>query len=335
VISKRNPIAASFIELITANVAYLLLHDLIVSSTLITTSFVILTIVRMMIHLFDNVLNRVQIFALILLSLLMISQLQEPFKFIYWSLPLASLTPKEELVWIICVYGIVFLQVFGVALTFQKERRTINLKNDSLIVRYNQIIEMYQVLNHNLKTPLANALGKVEVALLTKDTSRLQETKESMLSALEKLNTITMVKKIIAQTKLLDEFVREWQVSFKHEDIVLDFNLDKSQNVQINEESGIALGIALDIFAINSKEAGADKIKISLDTRDSRIILCFQDNGPGLDEKRLALFGQIQQSSKGSSGLGTYLAVRLLEAANIEINYFNKPTGGFEVQMAF
>ena len=63
-------------------------------------------------------------------------------------------------------------------------------------------------------------------------------------------------------------------------------------------------------------------------------MVCFRDNGPGLDEKRLELFGQIQQSSKGSSGLGTYLAVRLLKAANIELNYFNRPSGGFEVQMA-
>jgi K+-sensing histidine kinase KdpD len=64
------------------------------------------------------------------------------------------------------------------------------------------------------------------------------------------------------------------------------------------------------------------------------MMVCFRDNGPGLDEKRLKLFGQIQQSTKGSSGLGTYLAVRLLMAADIEVNYFNRTSGGFEVQLA-
>ena len=218
--------------------------------------------------------------------------------------------------------------------TYTGAMRTLDLEKENLNTRYSQIIEMYQVLNHNLKTPLANALGKVEIALLTKDPSRLEGVKGSMISALEKLDTLTTVKKIVAHTNQLDEFLKEWQIAFNHEDIDLDFSLAKSQNIQINEESGIALAIALDIFAHNSKEAGANKIEIGLDSPDSRMMVFFRDNGPGLDEKRLKLFGHIQQSTKGSSGLGTYLAVRLLTAADIEVNYFNRTSGGFEVQLA-
>ena len=202
-----------------------------------------------------------------------------------------------------------------------------------LTVRYNQIIELYQVLNHNLKTPLTNALGKVEIALLTNDVSRLQESKEAMLSALEKLNTITKVKKIIAQTNVLDEFLEQWQASFGHLDVELDFSSKETKYFSLNEESGIALAVALDIFAHNSKEANASNIEIGLEAKDSRIMVSIRDNGPGLDEKRMELFGKIQQSTKGNSGLGTYLAVRLLQAANIELNYFNRTTGGFEVQL--
>lgn len=334
VISRFHKIAGSYVDILGLTIVGLIYHRVIVNSPFLTISLLLVLITRLFTHLFDNELDKKHIVGFTAIVLFAVSQLLEPFYIIPWSRTITPLNPTEEFVLGCCTYCIVFTQIFNVANTLQSERRNLNKKNDSLSVRYHQIIEMYQVLNHNLKTPLANALGKVEIALLTKDTSRLQETKESMLSALEKLNTITIVKKIVAQTSRLDEFLKEWQIAFNHQDIAFDANFEKAQSVHIIEESGIALAIALDIFANNSKEAGANEIEIGLEIKDSRIMVCVRDNGPGLDEKRLELFGQIQQSSKGSSGLGTYLAVRLLKAANIELDYFNRPSGGFEIQMA-
>ena len=333
-VSRYNNLAGSYVDLVGLSIVGFTYHEVIVGSPYLTISYTLVIITRLFTHLFDNKLDKKHIFSFTAIVLFTVSQFLEFFYIIPWSRSITPLNPTEEIAWISCSYGVVFTQIFNVANTLQSERRNLNKKNDSLSVRYNQIIEMYQVLNHNLKTPLANALGKVEIALLTKDTSRLQETKGSMLSALEKLNTITVVKKIVAQTNQLNEFLQEWQIAFNHQDILIDTNSKKAQSLQINEESGIALAIALDIFANNSKEAGADRIEIGLEIKDSRIMVCFRDNGPGLDEKRMELFGQIQQSSKGSSGLGTYLAVRLLKAANIELDYFNRPSGGFEVHMA-
>lgn len=333
-VSRFHKLAGSYVDLLGLTISGLIYHGTLVDSPFFTISYLLAIFTRLFTHLFDNELDKKHIFSFIVIVLFAASQLVEPLYFIPWSRTPIPLTLTEEIILICCTYALVFSQVFNLAYTLQTERRNLNKKNHSLSVRYNQIIEIYQVLNHNLKTPLANALSKVEIALLTKDTSRLQETKESMNSALEKLNTITLVKKIVAQTNRLDEFLKEWQIAFNHQDIVINTNTGKAQSIQIIEESGIALALALDIFAQNSKEAGADVIEISLENKDSSIMVCFRDNGPGLDEKRLELFGQIQQSSKGSSGLGTYLAVRLLNTASIELYYFNRPSGGFEVQMA-
>lgn len=226
--TKFHKIAGSYVDLIGLSIVGFMYHEVIVGSPYLTISFTLVIITRLFTHLFDNELNKKQVFSFTAIVLFTVSQILEFFYIIPWSKSTIPLNPTEEIMWISCTYGVVFTQIFNLANTLQSRRREINKENDSLSVRYNQIIEMYQVLNHNLKTPLANALGKVEIALLTKDTSRLQETKESMTSALEKLNTITVVKKIVAQTNQLNEFLHEWQIAFNHQDIVIDTNSKKA-----------------------------------------------------------------------------------------------------------
>ena len=207
-------------------------------------------------------------------------------------------------------------------------------KEKELSARYSQVLELNQILNHNLRTPLATAIGQLDIAKLkSKDNDYIENSRKALEVVLEQTQSVNHAKKACAKSSNISEFLEHWKISYKYPQVHLILD-EEANTLELEEQSLIALGVSLDIFTINSLEAEAEHIQIHASRIENQLLIKHIDTGPGVTEETLKMFGQPMTSQKGS-GLGTYLAQRLLISAgarNIQFtNRINKQ--GFEVSV--
>lgn len=207
-------------------------------------------------------------------------------------------------------------------------------KEKELSARYAQVLELNQILNHNLRTPLATAIGQLEIAKLkSKDNAYIEKSRQALEKVLEQTQSVNNAKKACAKSSNISEFLEEWKISYKYPQVHII--LDEEVNMlELEEQSLIALAVSLDIFTINSLEAEAEHIQIQASRIENQLLIKHIDNGPGVTEETLKMFGKPINSQKGS-GLGTYLAQRLLSSAGAtSIQFSNRINHqGFEVSI--
>ena len=87
------------------------------------------------------------------------------------------------------------------------------------------------------------------------------------------------------------------------------------------------------IFVKNSFEASANEVIIKVEEKASTLKIELLDNGKGASPHIIEMFGKPMTSLKEhGTGIGTYLAQRLLLSAGVHVSFSNREnTLGFKV----
>ncbi len=93
----------------------------------------------------------------------------------------------------------------------------------------------------------------------------------------------------------------------------------------MTEELAIALAVSFDIFAKNSKEAGATELLIKVKKSIKNLYIELIDNGSGAPSETIQKFGKpISSAIKTWTGIGTYLAQDYSLSAGAHIRFSNR-----------
>ena len=200
---------------------------------------------------------------------------------------------------------------------------------------YTQVLELNQILNHNLRTPLATALGQLEIAgTYIKDNKNFLKAKEALNQVVTQTSSVNSAKKAFSQSESVLGFLENWKEIFQYDMVKLHLNGNKDE-YKLTEQVAIALAVSLDIFGQNSLEANANVLVIDIKSTSNRLHIKFLDDGDGAKKETLEMLGKPMSSDKKhGAGLGTYLAKRLLLSAGGKLNFANRSkNGGFKVQI--
>lgn len=249
-----------------------------------------------------------------------------------------------------------------------KQKNEIAEKNNELAFINDSLEEMnveknnvLSVVAHDLKTPLGNIQGLVELIYLKKDA--LSEEQVNYLELIKKvvmdgtgmvnsmldvhkiegeLKEMTLVKTNVFQTidkvvKLHEPFAntRKVDVKIKHSNADLNINTDAHYLRQI-------LSNLVSNAIKYTKEDS--QVEISIQEKETTLEILIDDEGPGIaDDQMKRLFAGYKASqtsqdaeNKSSTGFGLLITRRLIEKLQGKISVSNKPNGGgavFKVEL--
>jgi len=188
------------------------------------------------------------------------------------------------------------------------------------------------LLRHDLINKIRLMRGDLQILKYEYD---LPEEVEKRLTLLERRvkNSIDLIKKIKLHGRANDEEIREidlvtplWDALKSMEDLLEDVELDirMDSHEQCTVKAGSLLKEVFSNILENAvKYSEGDKIKISTEETDSRLICSIEDNGKGIpDDKKKKIFQRGYTTDKERSmGLGLFLVNKILEVyrGNIEV----------------
>lgn len=240
-----------------------------------------------------------------------------------------------------------------------KQKNEIATKNNELAFINDSLEEMnveknnvLSVVAHDLKTPLGNIQGLIELVYLNKEnltedqTKYLDLIKKVVVDGIGMVNNMLDVHKIEAElkevtflktnvfqvvekvVKLHEPFAetRKVEVKVSHSNADLDINTDGQYLRQI-------LSNLVSNAIKYTKEDS--KVDITIEEKDTTVEVLIGDEGPGIsDDQMKRLFAgykvsEIESSNdKSSSGFGLLIARRLIEKLQGKISVVNKPDNG-------
>lgn len=220
-------------------------------------------------------------------------------------------------------------------LWFRKTIKNIEKREKRVNSSYKQVLELNQILNHNLRTPLATALGQLEIAERKNTENKyIIQAKEALSQVSIQTSSVNNARKAFEGTANINEFMVKWKKIYKHD--FVNFEFHKNYNLyDLTEEIAISLAVCFDIFAENSKEAGAKEMKIRMENVSQELKIEIIDDGIGAPEETIHMLGKpISSEKKHGAGIGTYLAQRLLLSAGGKIKFSNrKMNTGFKINI--
>lgn len=218
---------------------------------------------------------------------------------------------------------------------FRKTIINIEQREKRVNSSYKQVLELNQILNHNLRTPLATAIGQLEIAERSNNGRKyVIQAKEALSQVTIQTSSVNNAKKAFEATANINEFLIKWKKIYDHDFVKLEIPEDQNK-YELTEEVAIALAVSFDIFAKNSKEAGATELLIKVKKSAKNLQIELIDNGSGAPSEIIQKFGKPMASNKEhGTGIGTYLAQRLLISAGAHIRFSNrKNRSGFKVSI--
>ena len=218
---------------------------------------------------------------------------------------------------------------------FRKTIINIEQREKRVNSSYKQVLELNQILNHNLRTPLATALGQLEIAERSNNGKKyIIQAKEALSQVTIQTSSVNNAKKAFEATANINEFLIKWKKVYNHDFVRLEIREGQNQ-YEMTEEVAIALAVSFDVFAKNSKEAGATELLIKVRESPKNLKIELLDNGSGAPSEIIQKFGKpISSDKKHGTGIGTYLAQRLLNSAGARIKFSNrKKRAGFKVSI--
>lgn len=198
------------------------------------------------------------------------------------------------------------------------------------VAMYRRIDQFSQDASHELKTPLANAMSSLDLALVDhKPRQHIEEAKENMLQAAEivddllelaKLTRFTLQKESVDLSQLVQGIAKEFERQARSHKVHLITNIEEDVAVEADPRYLIMLVSNLVNNALKFSEVG-DKVQITLDNGT----LSIRDKGIGIDSALFErLFDPFFQADAAhateGSGLGLSIVKKIVDAHDWKID---------------
>jgi signal transduction histidine kinase len=218
-------------------------------------------------------------------------------------------------------------------------------KTDRIINNLQQKIQSYfdeknlmiYALAHDIKTPLTEAILRLELLKDEEQANMIRENLESInsivTSSLEYAKEPDQVKKIEVDVVSLIENIAD---RYQHDGFEVSFS-SSLEHFEMQIELELFKRMIINILENAKKYATSCELTISQPKRKLLCIVC-RDDGPGVPDKFLHLLSipyfrvdQSRSSKTGGTGLGLAIVKKIAEIHHAKINFANLPGGGFEV----
>jgi two-component system sensor histidine kinase BaeS len=208
---------------------------------------------------------------------------------------------------------------------------------------------------HELRTPLSILRGEIEAL---KDGVREvdRDTLDSLCSEAKHLNKIvndlhelsladtgalSMQKVPVDPVSVLNETLGHFKQGFAEKQITIDNNLKNHPAVSILGDADRLRQLFSNLLENTLRYADAPgTLKVGQERTGSRLILFFEDSGPGVPEEALGrLFDRLYRADRsrsrthGGSGLGLSICKSIVAALAGEIRALNGNSGGLRVEV--
>ena len=232
---------------------------------------------------------------------------------------------------------------------------------NSLLERLEQSFDLQKMFvanaSHELRTPITNIMGEIEVALNKERTSAdYTKTLQSVLVEADRLNDIIRNFLLLANAEKnlasqLNEHVRFdellWEIKenfSRHPGALIDIQLfelpEDEQRLNIKANKTL-LSLALSNIIENGiKFSGDQPVAVSLHITANTIIIRITDNGIGMDEETLRnIFEPFFRSTSAENyqghGIGLYIAKKIIELMSGTITVQSQPDKGSVFNIIF
>ncbi|MDO8953914.1 MAG: HAMP domain-containing sensor histidine kinase [Gammaproteobacteria bacterium] len=198
---------------------------------------------------------------------------------------------------------------------------------------------MIYALAHDIKTPLTEAILRLELLDNEKESASIRENLDSInnivTSSLEYAKEPDQVKKVEVDVVSLIENIAD---RYQHDGFEVHFS-SELEHFEMQIELELFKRMIINILENSKKYASSCDIRITHPKRKLLCIIC-QDDGPGVPDKFLHLLSipyfradQSRSSKTGGSGLGLAIVKKIAEIHHGIVQFANLPGGGFEVKI--
>lgn len=256
-----------------------------------------------------------------------------------------EISGEESDFWIGIIYDI----------TNQKLRQ---LENESLIkeliVKNNELRHFSYITSHNLRAPIANLKGIIQLMLqydpskeevieylnaLDSSTNLLNETIEDLMKVIIIKDKLTVEKELLSIENIINQIVKQLSISISEIEPVIT---TKFEVKTLNLNKSYFESIMLNLISNSLKYRKLDQtLHITINTflKENQIVLEFEDNGIGIDLERNKdkIFGLYQKfhNRSDSKGMGLYIIKNQVEAMNGTITVESKENIGTKFTLTF
>lgn len=195
----------------------------------------------------------------------------------------------------------------------------------------------FGLVSHNLKTPLANIQGQVDVirlilerkgALTTEElTAKLDQIELSLTASKSTLEaTIQNYKSLITtlnQSERTLGYLME-ELAVKYEGLEYSFDSQDLRSVPLSTQGFFVFNLNLEVYIDNAIKYAGHMPEIRVLNRRIQIV----DKGPGFSDELInKLGGSVVASRGGGNGLGMFLAISLLRSVEWDLSIQNTHPG--------
>lgn len=233
--------------------------------------------------------------------------------------------------------------------SLEEKNERILIQNEALKKLNIQMDNFVYSVSHDLKAPLASAIGLINLAKNENDVSTLKHYFDLMGKSLNKLNRfineildfsrnarLQINKDEINFDEIVNGTLEQYQFYEDWKDIEKNVNIDQkgkfiSDNQRINIVFNNLLSNALKYSTLGQKGAQVD-ISVKSDEKQAKITI--KDTGSGIEEEHLEhIFDMFYRADtkKSGSGLGLYIVKETLEKLEGEIDIKSKSGKGTTV----
>ena len=182
---------------------------------------------------------------------------------------------------------------------------------------------VFTLLSHNIRTPIAALANRIEILKLKKeaqieiddediqslnhDRARVNSIVQSLLSKSSRSIISQSNQRFTTINTLLTEYADR-----------VTINKPKGVDFNISANARIALDLGLESVISNSEKYGSNNININIREDSDDIYISVVDDGDGMNQEALERYGtpfNTTSSKEGGSGLGVYFSLQLIKDA--------------------
>lgn len=204
---------------------------------------------------------------------------------------------------------------------------TIELKEEKIKAdRLSSIGNMMSTIVHDLRTPMNNIYGFVDLLQEEKDAEIRQEYADIIIQQIKFLTNMTtdvldfakgkssILPVKVAVNKLLDEFAKFFSADVKKKGYQFEYACNVASMIYVDPEKTQRIFMNIMKNALEAMDAGG-KFSITADKGNGEVIFSLSDTGSGIpDSIKQTLFDSFVTSGKeGGTGLGLAIVKKLIE----------------------